>query len=91
MRLASTLAFTSVLALGLATGAAGADSLPDEIVVNGKYLSIDKLNAVKAPTPIIDVPQSLTIISEDQIAEQSFTNIGDVLRYTPGLSISQAT
>ena len=89
MRLASTLAFTSVLALGLATGAAGADSLPDEIVVNGKYLSIDKLNAVKAPTPIIDVPQSLTIISEDQIAEQSFTNIGDVLRYTPGLSISQ--
>ncbi len=89
MRLASTFAFTSVLALGLATAAAGADSLPDEIVVNGKFLSIDKLNAVKAPTPIIDVPQSLTIISEDQIAEQSFTNIGDVLRYTPGLSISQ--
>ena len=89
MRLASTFALTSVLALGLVTGAAGADSLPDEIVVNGKYLSIDKLNAVKAPTPIIDVPQSLTIISEDQIAEQSFNNIGDVLRYTPGLSISQ--
>ena len=89
MRLASPFALTSFLALGLAAGAAGADSLPDEIVVNGKYLSIDKLNAVKAPTPIIDVPQSLTIISEDQIAEQSFTNIGDVLRYTPGLSISQ--
>ncbi|GJL92671.1 TonB-dependent receptor [Hyphococcus sp.] len=89
MRLATTFSLTSIIALGLISGAAAADNLPDEIVVNGKYLSIDKLNAVKAPTPIIDVPQSLTIISEDQIAEQSFTNIGDVLRYTPGLSISQ--
>ena len=61
----------------------------DEIVVTGRYLSLDKLNAVKTPTPIIDVPQSLSIISSDQIAEQSFTSFGDVLRYTPGLSISQ--
>lgn len=61
----------------------------DEVIVEGRYLSLDKLNAVKAPTPIIDVPQSLSIISEDQIEDQSFSNIGDVLRYTPGLSISQ--
>ncbi len=61
----------------------------DEIIVEGRFLSLDKLNAVKTPTPIIDVPQSLSIVGKEQIAIQAFTNFGDVLRYTPGLSTSQ--
>jgi len=61
----------------------------EEIVVQGRYLSRDKLNSVKTPTPILDVPQSLSIISSLQITEQAFKNFGDLLRYTPGLSISQ--
>ena len=61
----------------------------DEIIVEGRYLSLDKLNSVKTPTPIIDVPQSLSIVGADRIAAQAFTNFGDVLRYTPGLAISQ--
>ena len=89
MRRAATFSIFSLLATSLMCSTALADSQPDEIIVNGRYLSIDKLNAVKVPTPIIDVPQSLTIISKEQIEEQSFTNIGDVLRYTPGLSVSQ--
>ena len=64
-------------------------NVDDGIVVEGRYLSLDKLNAVKTPTPIIDVPQSLSIVSSEQIAEQSFQDFGDVLQYTPGLSISQ--
>ncbi|NNE42095.1 MAG: TonB-dependent siderophore receptor [Marinicaulis sp.] len=66
--------------------AAGVD---DVIIVEGRFLSLDKLNAVKTPTPIIDIPQSLSIVDDQQIADQAFTNFGDVLRYTPGLSISQ--
>lgn len=61
----------------------------EEIVVQGRYLSIDKVNSVKTPTPIIDVPQSLSIFTDQQIKQQAFQNFGDVLRYTPGLSISQ--
>lgn len=64
-------------------------SAPDEITVEGKYLSLDKVNAVKTPTPIIDVPQSLSIVTKEQIKDQAFGNIGDLLRYTPGLSVSQ--
>ncbi|MEZ5921573.1 MAG: TonB-dependent receptor plug domain-containing protein, partial [Parvularculaceae bacterium] len=74
--------------LALASGAR-AEDYRDEIVVEGRTLSLDKLNAVKTPTPIIDIPQSLSIISEEQIADQAFTSIGDILRYTPGLSVSQ--
>ncbi len=61
----------------------------DEIVVEGQILSTDRLNSVKTPTPIIDVPQSLSILTDVQIKNQAFQNFGDVLRYTPGLSISQ--
>jgi len=61
----------------------------DEIVVTGQYLAFDRLNALRAPTPIIDVPQSLSIMTSEQIADHAFSNMGDILRYTPGLSISQ--
>lgn len=61
----------------------------EEIMVVEKYLSRDKMNSVKTPTPILDVPQSLSIVGSEQIAAQAFTNIGDIMRYTPGLSISQ--
>ncbi|MBR9825179.1 MAG: TonB-dependent siderophore receptor [Alphaproteobacteria bacterium] len=68
---------------------ASADSIDDQIIVTGRYLSLDQLDSVKTPTPIIDVPQSFTIVTIDQIEEQNFTSVADVLRYTPGLSVSQ--
>ncbi|MAK64707.1 MAG: TonB-dependent siderophore receptor [Maricaulis sp.] len=81
---------STALLFGLAAAPALAqDDQEDVIRVDGRYLSLDQLNAVKTPTPIIDVPQSLTIVSDVQIAEQGFANLGDILRYTPGLSISQ--
>jgi catecholate siderophore receptor len=70
------------------SGAAASASL-EEVIVQGRYLSLDKIDAVKTPTPIIDVPQSLTILGEQQIEDQAFQGIGDVLRYTPGIAISQ--
>jgi len=77
------------IAVSNATFAASGDDAGEEIVVEGQYLSIDKLDAVKTPTPIINVPQSLSILTEDQIRDQAFQNFGDVMRYTPGVAISQ--
>lgn len=61
----------------------------EEIEVVGKYLFLDKVNAVKTPTPIIDVPQSLSIVTSDQIRDQAFVSLGDVFRYVPGVAVSQ--
>ena len=87
------IAFALALALAFGVSLSGvvlADEMPlDEIVVEGKYLSIDKVNSVKTPTPILDVPQSLTILTAEQMEKQAFQNLGDVVRYTPGLSVSQ--
>jgi len=82
----------TAISAGHATIAAAEEAAEDtieEIVVQGRYLSNDELNSVKTPTPILDVPQSLSIISSGQITDQAFKSFADVLRYTPGLSISQ--
>lgn len=85
--LVATTALTAALSAA-AHGEANTDT-DDIIVVTGQFLSLDQVNGLKTPTPILDVPQSLSIVSAEQIDAQAFTNIGDILRYTPGLSISQ--
>lgn len=42
----------------------------ETVIVTGQYLYSDQVNALRTPTPIIDVPQSLSIIAADQIAAQ---------------------
>ena len=61
----------------------------EEIVVKGQYLYSDEVNALRTPTPIIDVPQSLSIMTADQITQRGFTSIGEIIDYTPGVNMSQ--
>ena len=61
----------------------------EEMKIEGRYLSINEVNSIKAPTPINDVPQSLSIITADQITERGITSIGDIINYTPGVNTSQ--
>ncbi len=61
----------------------------DEYVSFGTVLYADQVNALRTPTPVIDVPQSLSIVTADQIALQGFTSIGDIINYTPGVNTSQ--
>ena len=68
---------------------ASADAPEGEIIVTGKVLYSNEINAVKTPTPIIDVPQSLSITTADQILRQGFDSVGDIVLYTPGVTNSQ--
>jgi catecholate siderophore receptor len=61
----------------------------EQIVVVGTVLYTNEVNALRTPTPIIDVPQSLSIITADQIALQGFDSIGDIIDYTAGVNMSQ--
>ncbi|MDP4605658.1 MAG: TonB-dependent siderophore receptor [Erythrobacter sp.] len=60
-----------------------------QIIVTGDVLYSNQINALKTPTPIIDVPQSLSITTADQIVRQGFDSIGDIVNYTPGVTNSQ--
>ncbi len=61
----------------------------DEFVAVGRYLYTDQVNALRTPTPVIDVPQSLSIVTADLITLQGFKSLGDIVNYTPGVSTSQ--
>jgi len=80
--------FTTALLLSNAVLAAEREEI-EEVVVEGQYLSNNEVNSVKTPTPIIDVPQSLSIFTANDITEQGITSVGDIIDYTPGVNTSQ--
>ena len=61
----------------------------EETLVRGSYLQSNEANALKTPTPILDVPQSLSIVSSEQILRRGFTSVSDIIEYLPGVSMSQ--
>ncbi|MEE4330297.1 MAG: TonB-dependent siderophore receptor, partial [Wenzhouxiangella sp.] len=65
------------------------DAALDNLVVVGNVLYSDQINALRTPTPIIDVPQSLTIVTSDEIEARGFDSIGDLIDYIPGVNNSQ--
>ena len=82
-------AVAALMGATMLSGVAMAGHAPkDEIIVVGKFLSVEKANSIKAPTPIIDVPQSLSIVTSDEIALRGFTSVGQIVAYTPGLNTS---
>ncbi|MDA8725992.1 TonB-dependent siderophore receptor [Alphaproteobacteria bacterium] len=60
----------------------------DEIVVTSEYNKPDT-SALKMPIPLVDVPQSLTIIGQEEIKLRGYGELGDLVRYTPGVNTSQ--
>ena len=46
-------------------------------------------SATKTPTPLLDTPQSVTVVSQTQIRDQQMLSIGDVMRYVPGIAVHQ--
>jgi len=82
----------AALLLSMAATATAQTSLivpNDEVIVTARYLYSDQVNALRSPTPIIDVPQSLSIFTADEIAQHGFTAIGQIIDYTPGVNTSQ--
>ncbi|QIG54643.1 TonB-dependent siderophore receptor [Altererythrobacter sp. BO-6] len=64
--------------------------LPEGIIVTGErqgYAEDDGSTGTKTPTPVIDVPQTITFVTEDQLEDQSIRQLGEALRYVPGISI----
>lgn len=45
--------------------------------------------ATKTQTPLVDVPQAISVISREQLDDQSIATLGDALRYVPGVTLGQ--
>jgi len=46
-------------------------------------------SATKTLTPLRDVPQAITVISQELIQDQMMLSVGDVVRYVPGITAIQ--
>jgi catecholate siderophore receptor len=59
----------------------------ERITVRGAFFGQQVATAVKTPTLLVNVPQSVSVVSAEQISEQALFSIADVMQYTPGVSI----
>lgn len=62
------------------------------ILVTGEsrgYRAIDSVTATKTETPLLNVPQSVNVITRPQLDDQALNSLGDVLRYVPGTTVGQ--
>ena len=75
---------TSVLAQENITESEGS---VERITVRGAFFGQQVATAVKTPTLLVNVPQSVSVVSAAQISEQALFSIADVMQYTPGVSI----
>ncbi|MBA2658079.1 MAG: TonB-dependent siderophore receptor [Nitrosospira sp.] len=53
------------------------------------YMATKSLSATRTDTLLRDVPQSITVVTRDLIRDQNMLSMGDVVRYVPGVGISQ--
>lgn len=58
------------------------------VVESAGYL-VTSGSSFKAPVPLIDVPQAVTVVSSTQIRDLSMQNMADVVRYVPGITMAQ--
>lgn len=88
------IALSGTTLAGLVTSPALADEQRDylgqEIVVTAEregYSATDGTSGTKTPTPLIDVPQTVAVITADQIEDQNVRQLGEALRFVPGVSL----
>lgn len=46
-------------------------------------------SGTKTNTPLVNIPQSITVVTKDFIRDQGFQSLTDVTRYVPGVAIHQ--
>lgn len=65
------------------------DTPIDESEAQTSYKVTRGISAMRTDTPLIDVPQSVNVVTVKQIEDQAANNIGDAIRYVPGVFSAQ--
>jgi catecholate siderophore receptor len=87
----------AVAGILVAVGAAGTAqaqepaATSESIVVLGQrsYRATSTSSSTKTDTPLVDVPQSVTVVTETEIRDRAAQNLADIVRYIPGMGFAQ--
>lgn len=77
-----------VAALNIDKVEVAAKRISDTKPVKG-YQAKRSSTATKTDTPLIDVPQSVSVVTQEQMSDQSVQSMSDAVRYVPGVTASQ--
>ncbi len=69
-----------------ATPATDKDSKIETVVVTGRMISTDASTATKTNTPIIETPQSISVINQQQLILQNPQDISQAISYSAGVT-----
>jgi catecholate siderophore receptor len=61
----------------------------EDYQVVGQYLQADQITSLKTPTPIKDIPKSVTILTSDLMELQDLKSISGIADYVPGIIAGQ--
>ena len=62
------------------------------IIVTGisdGYLATNSVTATKTDTRLIDIPQTINVVTRAQLDDQAHHSLADILRYIPGTTVGQ--
>ena len=86
-------------AIALFAAVSGSTAYADEadidgtaIIITGKidgYRTLDTTSGTKTNTPILNVPQTINVITDEQIRDQAIRSVADLVRLLPGVSAGQ--
>ncbi|MGE0667773.1 MAG: TonB-dependent receptor [Sphingomonadales bacterium] len=68
---------------------AGGDAFTIQLPADTGYKATRTVTATKTDTDLLDVPQSVSVVNQDQIRDQAIASMADAVRYTPGLGFAQ--
>ena len=53
------------------------------------YATRKTRSATKTDTPLLDVPQAVTVVTDKLVADQAMTSLSEAFRYMPGVGLAQ--
>jgi catecholate siderophore receptor len=59
------------------------------VTESGAYQNVATGSATRTPTALVNVPQSVSVVSRDLMRDQMMASLGDVVRYVPGVTAVQ--
>ncbi|MFN3911928.1 TonB-dependent receptor [Hyphomonas sp.] len=98
-RAARLLGCAATLGIGFGGGlTAMAEDAPDDVKrqetvyvygARSGYAEDTSRGATKTDTPIVEIPQAMTVITGDLMRDQAMTGVGEALRFVPGVTVAQ--
>jgi catecholate siderophore receptor len=92
VRIASTALALILVAPGAAFAAEEGGDAGETIIVTGQvdgYRTVETTSGTKTNTPILDVPQSISVVTAEQLRDQSIRSVADLVRLFPGITSGQ--